>query len=117
MPKHWRDNPRLTNRKAYEEQRRYCERLARSGIPCAICGQPIDLDAPQWIVKDGRRVRSPWSLESDHIVPIAAGGAVVGTVGIVQPVHRACNERKGAGSSTCAARATGSSAGAAAGRW
>ena len=117
MPRDWRANPRLANRKAYEEQRRYCERLARGGIPCAICGQPIDLNAPQWIMKDGRRVRSPWSLESDHIVPIAAGGAVAGTVGVVQPVHRACNERKGAGTQTSAARSTGSLAGAARCRW
>ena len=117
MPKQWRDNPRLTNRKAYEEQRRYCRRLVEQGAPCAICGRPIDLEAPEWILKDGRRVRSPWSLEADHITPIARGGAVVGTVGVVQPVHRACNERKGARDPIAAAHATVAARGAVSRRW
>lgn len=116
MGKSWSTNPRLINRKAYEEQRRYVRRLVMSGAPCAICGQPIDLDAPQWVIKDGKRVRSPWSLEADHITPIAAGGALTGCQA-VQPAHRACNERKGAGTQASAARSSCSVSGAARGRW
>lgn len=90
-------NVRLTNRKAWQEQRDYVRRLVMNGAPCAICGRSIDLDAPQWITRpDGRRVRSPLSLEVDHVRPLARGGAVFGTVGVVQPSHRVCNVRKGA---------------------
>lgn len=88
-------NPRLTNRKAYEERRAYVRRLVAQGAPCGICGQPIDLDAPQWVTRDGRRIRAPWSLECDEIVPLARGGAL--SIQNSQPAHRACNQRKGAG--------------------
>ena len=105
-----RVNVRLINRKAYEEQRRAIYRRVQAGEPCAICGRPIDLTAPRWILKDGRRVLSPWSLEVDHVQPIAAGGSI-DSIDNVQPAHRACNERKGRGRagssfvSSCAPRA------------
>lgn len=97
MGKHWSSNPRLSNRKAYADLRSAVHRRAALGEPCAICGKPIDLDAPQWVVRaDGRRVRAPWSLEVDHVVPLARGGDAFDPAN-VQPAHRACNRRKGAG--------------------
>lgn len=89
-----RDNPRLVNRKLYGELVAQVRRRVQAGEPCGICGKPIDLDAPQWITReDGRRVRAPWSLECDHVVPLARGGAL----DHVQPAHRICNLRKGGG--------------------
>lgn len=62
-----------------------------------MCGQPIDLDAPQWYVdpKDGRRKRAPWSWEVDEIVPVAAGGSPYDPDNC-QPAHRWCNGKAGA---------------------
>lgn len=108
MGKPWALNPRLTNRKAYEENRAAIYRRVRLGEPCALCGQPIDLDAPQWIMRDGRRVRAPWSLEVDHIQTLAHGGSATDQEN-TQPAHRICNQRKGAGRSSAAmSRAVGS---------
>ena len=90
-------NPRLENMAGYRETVRHVRRMVADGAPCALCGRPIDLDAPQWVTRpDGRRVRAPWSLEVDHIKPASRGGALYDLAN-VQPSHRACNERKGAG--------------------
>lgn len=90
-------NPRLVNRKLYEEQVRLCKRRVAGGEPCGICGRPIDLSAPQYVTRpDGKRIKAPWTMEVDHIIPLARGGAL--TSDNVQPAHRACNLRKGGGS-------------------
>lgn len=89
-------NPRYANHKARERVLRIVRERAANGEPCAICGQPIDLSLPQWYVdpRDGRRKRAPWSLECDEIVPVSMGGSPIDESN-VQPVHRACNIRKG----------------------
>jgi hypothetical protein len=53
---------------------------------------------PQWFVdpKDGKRKRAPWSCECDEIIPVSLGGSPIDENNI-QPVHRACNVRKGNG--------------------
>lgn len=64
--------------------------------PCAICGQPIDYSLDWWEdPRDGRRKRHPYSFEADHIVPLAEGG--LDEFENLQPVHRHCNQIKGAG--------------------
>lgn len=54
------------------------------GLPCAICGQPIDYDLP---------AMHPMSYELDEIVPVSLGGSELDP-GNVQPAHRICNRRK-----------------------
>ena len=71
-----------------------CRARAAAGEPCAICGQPIDVTR-RWIMRDGRRVLDPLSCECDEIVPISMGGSPTGDN--TRPVHRICNERRGAG--------------------
>lgn len=93
MPK----NPRHQRRKLHEDLVSMCKRRAAAGEPCGICGRPIDMQAPQYIVRpDGKRIKAPWAFEMDHIVPYAQGGALYDPQN-VQPSHRACNERKGGG--------------------
>ena len=73
-----------------------CRARAAAGEPCAICGQPIDVTRA-WIVDDdGRRKRDPLSCECDEVVPVSRGGSPVDLAN-VRPVHRICNERRGAG--------------------
>lgn len=89
-------NPRYANHKAREEALAYVRRLAAEGVPCGICGKPIDMDAPQWFIdpKDGKRKRAPWSCECDEIIPMSAGGSPYQRINL-QPAHRLCNQRKG----------------------
>lgn len=82
--------------RARERALRIVRDRAASGEPCGICGKPIDLDAPQWIVEGGKRKRAPWSLECDEIVPVSRGGSPTDPDNI-RPAHRVCNQRRGAG--------------------
>jgi len=50
---------------------------------CAICGLLIDYDAQS---------TDPYSLNIDHIIPLAKGGAT--DLSNLQPTHRICNIRK-----------------------
>lgn len=71
------------------------KRVASLGLPCAICGKPIDYSLTTWIdPKDGRRKRHPLSYELDEIVPISKGGSHIDPDN-VQPTHRICNQRRG----------------------
>ena len=60
-------------------------RVKQMGLPCAICGRPIDYSLP---------AGDPWSYELDEIVPVALGGSELDPDN-VQPAHRICNEKKG----------------------
>lgn len=98
-------NVRTKNGGARRAILQYVRNRAASGEPCAICGRPIDVDAPQWFIdpRDGKRKRAPWSLECDEIVPVSRfreGGyptpeACALDRNNVQPVHRVCNQRAG----------------------
>lgn len=90
-------NPRYLNFKMREHMRSLVKARIMAGEPCAICGKPIDLDAPQTYVdpKDGKRKRAPWSWEVDEIVPVSKGGSPWDADN-VQPAHRICNQRAGA---------------------
>ena len=91
-------NPRYLNWKARERVVKLARQRAADGEPCGICGEPIDMTLPQWYVdpKDGKRKRAPWSCECDEIVPVSLGGSPIDERN-TQPVHRACNIRKGNG--------------------
>ncbi len=60
-------------------------RVKAMGLPCALCGQPIDYSLP---------ALDPWSYELDEIVPVSLGGSELDPDN-VQPAHRICNQRKG----------------------
>lgn len=71
------------------------KRVAAMGLPCAICGQPIDYSLTTWVdPKDGKTKRHPLSYELDEIIPISKGGSHV-DLDNVQPTHRICNQKKG----------------------
>lgn len=68
-------------------------RVKAMGLPCAICGRPID-----YSLKAG----DPWSYELDEIHPVsrwqefgyASKQAAALDPANVQPAHRICNQRK-----------------------
>lgn len=60
-------------------------RVKALGLPCAICGAPIDYSLPPL---------DPMSYELDEIIPVSLGGSELDPEN-VQPAHRICNERKG----------------------
>lgn len=75
-------NPRYSNGNA---RRKLRARLKAEGRPCALCGLAIDYSLP---------AGDPMSFEVDEIVPVSRGGSPY-DYGNLQPVHRACNLRKG----------------------
>ena len=60
-------------------------RVRAMGLPCHICGMPIDYSLP---------AGDPMSYELDEIVPVSLGGSELDPDN-VQPSHRICNQRKG----------------------
>ena len=68
-------------------RRKLRERVKSLGMPCALCGKPIDYSLPPM---------HPMSYELDEIVPVSRGGDPL-DFDNVQATHRICNERKGAG--------------------
>lgn len=77
-------NPRRANGSRRDKLRR---RVAALGLPCALCGKPIDYSLP---------AGHPMSYELDEIVPVSLGGSPLDPRN-VQPAHRSCNQRKGNG--------------------
>lgn len=71
-----------------------CRARAANGEPCALCGQPIDVSLSWYVDTDGKRKRHPMSCECDEVIPISRGGLPYGDN--TRPVHRICNERRGA---------------------
>ena len=62
-------------------------RIRALGLPCALCGKPIDYSLP---------AGHPMAYELDEIVPVSRGGNPFDPDN-VQPAHRICNQRKGDG--------------------
>lgn len=54
-------------------------------LPCAICGQDIDYDAPP---------NEPQSFEADHIIPIKERPDLALDPANLQATHSICNRRK-----------------------
>lgn len=88
-------NPRVSNGTRRRDLRR---RVASMGLPCALCGAPIDYSLP---------AGHPLSFELDEIVPVSRfeeGGYASATACAldprnVRPVHRQriCNQKRGNG--------------------
>lgn len=66
-------------------RRKLRARVRAMGLPCAICGHPIDYTIP---------AGDPLSYELDEIVPVSLGGDELDPSN-VQPAHRICNQMKG----------------------
>lgn len=85
-------NPRISNGSA---RRKLKARLRALGLPCAICGRPIDYDLP---------AGHPMCFEMDEDRPVSrwrefgysSARACALDWGNLQAVHRRCNQRKGA---------------------
>ena len=69
--------------------------LESQGLPCHICGQPIDYSLKWWVdPKDGKRKRHPMSFEVDELVPVSLGGSPYDKANLA-PAHRICNQKRG----------------------
>ena len=91
MPTTKRD-PRRSNGTRRNKLRK---RVAELGLPCHLCGRPIDYTLTTWTdPKDGRVKRHPMSFELDEIVPVSKGGDPY-DFDNVAPAHRICNQMKG----------------------
>ena len=91
MPTIKRD-PRRSNGTRRNKLRK---RVAELGLPCHLCGRPIDYTLTTWTdPKDGRVKRHPMSFELDEIVPVSKGGDPFDFENVA-PAHRICNQRRG----------------------
>lgn len=75
-------DPRQRNGHRRRELRRW---LRSQGLPCHLCGLPIDYSLP---------AGHPMSFEVDEIVPVSRGGDPLDRSNVA-PAHRICNERRG----------------------
>jgi 5-methylcytosine-specific restriction endonuclease McrA len=70
--------------------------VLRDATHCAICGLPLDFDAP---------ARSRWSPSVDHIIPVSKTKGwddetrkrLAEDPQYMRPAHYGCNSRRGAG--------------------
>lgn len=67
------------------------ESIRRQGMPCHICGCPIDYSLP---------AGHPWSYELDEVFPVSKlppeqRKAAASDPANCLPAHRICNQRKG----------------------
>lgn len=70
-------------------------RVKAMGLPCHLCGRPIDYSLTTYVdPKDGRVKRHPLSFELDELVPVSKGGSPF-DMDNVAPAHRICNQRRG----------------------
>lgn len=78
-----RKNPRRTNSTRRNDLR---ARVAAEGLPCHLCGCPIDYTLPHG---------HPMAYELDEIVPVSRGGSPYDPANVA-PAHALCNRRRGA---------------------
>ena len=85
-------NPRRANGTRRDRLR---ARVRSLGLPCALCGKPIDYSL-SFVVDErtGRKRPHPMSYALDEIVPVSMGGSPF-DLDNVQPTHWVCNAKKG----------------------
>jgi 5-methylcytosine-specific restriction endonuclease McrA len=54
------------------------------GLPCWLCGIPIDYQAP---------ARTRWSYSTDHVIPRNHGGSLLDPTNL-RPAHYGCNSAR-----------------------
>lgn len=85
-------NPRRANGARRDALRK---RVAAMGLPCHICGLPIDYSLATYVdPTDGKTKRHPMSFELDELVPVSKGGNPL-DISNVAPAHRICNQKRG----------------------
>ena len=75
-------NPRYSNG---SRRRSLSARVRAMGMPCHLCGLPIDYSLP---------AGHPLSYELDEIVPVSRGGSPTDPANVA-PAHRCCNQWRG----------------------
>jgi 5-methylcytosine-specific restriction endonuclease McrA len=65
--------------------RKLCAQVRARRDPCALCGHPIDYDAPP---------RTRWSFSLEHVVSLAHGGSLLDPANVTA-AHYGCNSRRG----------------------
>lgn len=84
-------NPRYANG---ARRRALRKRVAAMGLPCHLCGRPIDYSLTTYAdPADGRTKRHPMSFELDELVPVSKGGDPLDPEN-VRPAHRICNQKR-----------------------
>jgi len=75
---------------AYETLRKT---LRYSGLPCSICGKPIDYDLPYKDPYTGKVNKASFTI--DHVKPLSKHPELASDPGNLKPAHWICNKRKG----------------------
>ncbi len=86
------DNPRYAD---YQARVKVRQRIRSLGLPCALCGRPIDYSLG--FVRDpstGKRRMHPMAFVVDERIPVSLGGSPT-DMDNCQPAHWLCNARKG----------------------
>lgn len=87
-------NPRNQNGSA---RRKVKQRWRALGLPCAICGKPIDYSLTTVVDTRTGKVRPhPMRFVVDEIVPVSRGGSPY-SMDNTRPAHYICNARRGDG--------------------
>ena len=88
------NNPRRSNGSARDKVR---DRWRSLGLPCAICGKPIDYTLGMVIDRrTGKKRQHPMSFVVDEIIPVSRGGSPY-SMDNTRPAHYICNARRGDG--------------------
>jgi len=78
-------------------------RIIAQGLPCWICGHPIDYTLPYRNPLTGRINR--WSVTIDHLTPLSMGGPAR-DLNNLAAAHLHCNLRRGDGTTPAPAPVT-----------
>lgn len=74
---------RRANWKYQDKAQALRRQVASRGLPCWLCGKPIDLSLPY---------THPMSFTADHVHQLKDGGNIHGQL---RPAHRSCNSKRG----------------------
>ncbi len=85
-------------------RRQYQQRFKAMGLPCALCGKPIDYTLPYYITdEEGHRHVNMWAFVIDEKQPVSkwqqagynSASECANDFNNLQPAHAICNARKG----------------------
>jgi hypothetical protein len=85
-------------------RRQYQQRFKAMGLPCALCGKPIDYTLPYYVTdEEGRRHVNMLAFVIDEKIPVSkwqqggynSAAECANDYSNLQPAHAICNARKG----------------------
>lgn len=88
---------RNRNRRASRLRLEMRELWSSLNLPCYLCGQPIDYDAPR---------HDPEALEADHVLPVSGYPDLEFEPSNLRPTHSRCNRHRGPGRTVASLGAT-----------